>query len=208
VADWQTISSLATGAGTLVLALATFSAVRSANRSARIAEESLLTGMRPLLLPSLGDAAPQKVVWMDGHAVRLAAGRAVVEANDGVLYLAISVRNVGPGIALLHAWHPVADRVRDEPIDPADFRRLTIDLYVAGGGVGYWEGAIREPDDPARSFVEACVERREAFAIDLLYGDQAGGQRTVSRFSVLPTGDGGWYSQAARHWSLDRPAPR
>ena len=39
MADWQTISSLATAGGTLVLAVATFSAVRSANRSARIAEE-------------------------------------------------------------------------------------------------------------------------------------------------------------------------
>jgi hypothetical protein len=208
VADWQTISSLATGAGTLVLALATFSAVRSANRSARIAEETLLTGMRPLLLPSLADAAPQKVVWMDSHAARVAGGRAVAEAVDGVVYLAISVRNVGPGIALLHGWHPVADRLGDEPADPADFRRLTIDLYVAGGGVGYWEGAFRDPDDPLRPLLQTAVERHEPFAVDLLYGDQAGGQRTVSRFSVLPAGDEGWYSQAARHWNVDRPAPR
>ena len=36
--EWQTVSSLATGVGTLVLAVATFSAVRSANRSARVAD--------------------------------------------------------------------------------------------------------------------------------------------------------------------------
>jgi len=39
--DWVTISSLATAGGTLVLALATFASVRSANRSARVAEMAL-----------------------------------------------------------------------------------------------------------------------------------------------------------------------
>jgi hypothetical protein len=33
MADWATISSLATAAGTLVLAVATFASVRSSNRS-------------------------------------------------------------------------------------------------------------------------------------------------------------------------------
>ena len=49
VADWVTISSLATAAGTLVLATATFASVCSANRAARVAEESLLAATRPLL---------------------------------------------------------------------------------------------------------------------------------------------------------------
>ena len=44
--------------------------------------------------------------------------------------------------------------------------------------------------------------------IDLLYGDQQGGQRTISRFTVLPATDDGWYAQVARHWNLDRPDPR
>ena len=208
MADWQTVSSLATAGGTLVLAVATFSAVRSANRSARIAEESLLVGLRPLLLPSLGDAPPQKVLWVDRHAVRVEGGRAHVEEVDGVLYLALSVRNVGPGIALLHGWYPMPALSRDDPVGPADFRRLSVDLYVAGGGVGYWQSAVREADDPVRPALLAAVRDREPFAIDVLYGDQAGAQRIVSRFSVLPAGDDGWYSQAARHWNVDRPAPR
>ena len=52
MADWVTISSLATAGGTLVLAIATFSSVKSANRSARVAERALLAGMRPVLMPS------------------------------------------------------------------------------------------------------------------------------------------------------------
>jgi len=50
--DWATISALGTAGDTLVLAVATFALVRSASRSARAAEWSLLAGLRPLLLPS------------------------------------------------------------------------------------------------------------------------------------------------------------
>jgi len=46
--DWTTVASLATAAGTLVLAVATFAAVRSANQAARTAEHSLLANLRPL----------------------------------------------------------------------------------------------------------------------------------------------------------------
>jgi hypothetical protein len=50
MADWATISALATAGGTLVLAGATFASVRSANRAARAAENSMLAGLRPLLI--------------------------------------------------------------------------------------------------------------------------------------------------------------
>jgi hypothetical protein len=52
------------------------------------------------------------------------------------------------------------------------------------------------------------IRVREPFSVELLYGDQDGGQRTISRFTVLPAGDEGWYCQASRHWNVDRPAPR
>ena len=59
MADWVTISAIASAGGTLVLAAATFSSVKSANRAARVAEQSLLVGLRPLLLPSKLDDPPQ-----------------------------------------------------------------------------------------------------------------------------------------------------
>jgi hypothetical protein len=210
MADLQTIASFATASGTLVLAIATFSAVRSSHRSARIAEEALLTAMRPLLVPSLGDDPVQKVLWSDQHAVRLGGGRAVFEAAGDVMYLAMGLRNVGAGIALLHGWYPMPERafVNDPRADPDDFRRLSIDLYIAAGGAGYWEGAVREPDDPLRAAFSSALTERRPFTIDLLYGDQQGGQRTISRFTVLPAGDEDWYCQVAKHWNLDRPDPR
>ena len=113
------------------------------------------------------------------------------------------------GIALLHGWSPMAQlALSDVPHrEPDEFRRLTIDLFVPPGGSGYWEGAVREPDDPVRTGLTRVLAEREPFTIDILYGDQDGGQRTVSRFHVLPGGDG-WYCLASRHWNIDRPGPR
>ena len=74
MADWVTISSLATAGGTLVLAGATFASVRSANRAARVAERSLLAGLQPLLTTSHLEDTAQKVQFVDGripHSVLL-----------------------------------------------------------------------------------------------------------------------------------------
>ena len=209
--SWPTVSSLATAAGTLVLAVATFWAVRSSNRSARVAERALLLGIRPLLVVSRGSDPDQKVLWSDRYAVHLAGGRAVAEDRDGVIYLAMSLRNVGAGIALLHGWYPRPGRAAasDPHAEPADFRRLTIDLYIPASGIGYWEGAVRDPDDPLRLDLVRSLAERQPFTIDLLYGDQEGSQRTISRFTVLPVSDEkAWFCQVARHWNLDRPDPR
>jgi hypothetical protein len=211
MATWQTISSLATAFGTLVLAIATFSAVRSSNRSARIAEQALHAGLRPLLVPSRSADPDSKVLWSDRHVVRLSGGRAVFEEQDGVIYLAMGLRNAGAGIALLHGWYPwpTWQPGRVPPADLSEFRRLIIDLYVPPGDAGYWESAIRDDADEMRPALLKALADREPITIDLLYGDQDGGQRMISRFAIMPHSiDDGWYCQAARHWHLDRPAPR
>jgi hypothetical protein len=210
MADWQTISALATAGGTLVLAVATFSAVRSSNRSARIAEQALLAGLRPLLLPSLAGAPVQKVLWSDRHTARVEGGRAVCEDIDGVIYLAIGLRNVGAGIALLHGWYPRPDQALfgDPPADADDFRRLGVDLYIGPGESGYFESAVRDVNDPVRLPFKTAIGDREPFTIDLLYGDQDGGQRTISRVTVLPAQEDLWYTQVSKHWNVDRPDPR
>jgi hypothetical protein len=45
-------------------------------------------------------------------------------------------------------------------------------------------------------------------SIDLLYSDQVGGQRTISRFIVSPIGDDGWLASVGLHWNLDAASPR
>jgi hypothetical protein len=42
----------------------------------------------------------------------------------------------------------------------------------------------------------------------VLYGDHQGGQRVVSRFSLLPVADDKWLATVAKHWNVDRPDPR
>src|SRR5215471_4558573 len=101
MADWPTIASLATAAGTLVLAAATFAPVRSANRAARTAERSLLAGLRPLFFSSRLQDAEQEVGWQDEDCVRGGGERAVIEEIDGTIYMAASLRNAGSGIGVL-----------------------------------------------------------------------------------------------------------
>ena len=179
MADWVTISSLATAGGTLVLAAATFASVRSANRSARVAEQALQVGLRPLLMPSRLEDPLIKVLWVDGHYSRLEGGRAAVEVKDGVVYLAVSLRNVGSGMAVLHGWHPSPERLRgDEPhADPDRFRRHTRDLYVPAGDVGFWQGAFRDPNEPGYDAICQAVQTSRQLTVELLYGDHEGGQR-------------------------------
>jgi hypothetical protein len=209
MADWSTISALATAGGTLVLAVATFASVRSANSAARTAERTLQAGLRPLLFPSRFDDPVQKITWIDDHLTKLTGGRAAVEVTDHVIYLTMSLRNVGSGIAVLHSWYPLTDRdTALRPPAPDTFRRLTRDLYVPPGDIGFWQGAIREPDDPRREPLTRAIAAREPVFIDLLYGDLEGGQRTVTLFTLTPADAESWLCSVARHWNLDRADPR
>jgi hypothetical protein len=155
--DWPTISSLVTGAGTLVLAVATFAAVRSANRSARIAETALQEQRRPLLAQSRLEDPLQKLMFVDEHWVSAAGGRAAAEHVDGSVYLGISLRNVGSGLGVCQGWtvRPGLNTSRTSPTPAAsdEFRVQTRDLYIPAGDIGMWQGALRHPDDPDRAAV-------------------------------------------------------
>jgi hypothetical protein len=221
MADWATISSLATAGGTLVLATATFSSVRSANRSARIAERAFQVGMRPVLFHSNLDDSVQKIGWGDQHRASLRGGQAVVDHVDGVIYLAMSLRNGGSGIAVIWGWRieaaPVLEhatmpdsdppRTLFERPDPDTFRPQGRDLYVPASAVSFWQAAMRTADDPDRDAVLDAIDRGNPLAISLLYGDHEGGQRTISLFIVSQWSEV-WLCSVGRHWNLDRGDPR
>jgi hypothetical protein len=210
VADWVTISSLATAGGTLVLAAATFASVRSANRAARVAEQALMVGLRPLLVPSRLDDLDQGVGFADGRWLRLSGGSGFAESTAEAVYLAISLRNVGSGIAVLHGWRFAVDRDPrpDDAPEVDEFHRLSRDLYVPVGDVGFWQGTFRDPAAADFRSASDAVAGRSYLTIDLLYGDHEGGQRMISRFGMTPRDDGGWIVSVARHWYIDHPAPR
>jgi hypothetical protein len=209
--DWATISALATGLGTLVLAIATFAAVRSSNRSARIAEAALQEQRRPLLAPSRMEDPRQKIMFMEGHWVSAEGGRAAVEHIDGMVFLAISLRNVGSGMAVLQGWAARAGQRMSGSypthVPLEDFRLQSRDLYVPAGDVGMWQGGLRNPEDSVRAEVADAIEAGRQLTVELLYSDQVGRQRTISRFGLIPAGDM-WLASLTRHWYLDWEGPR
>jgi hypothetical protein len=214
--NWETASALSTGVGTLVLAVATFGSVRSANRAARTAERSLQQGLRPLVFPSRASDETLKVSFVDRHWVLVPGGQGTVEISPDVVYLTLSLRNVGSGLAVLDSWHVLGDSdsqgQNPEHAPLAEFRRLTRDLFIPPGDIFFWQGALRDRADPVIEGVVRAVKDESALIIELLYGDEEGGQRTITRFRVLAhrTDDGAliWLSTVSRHWNIDRADPR
>jgi hypothetical protein len=216
MADWATISSLATAGGTLVLAVATFQAVRSSNRSARIAEIALQEQRRPLLAGSRFNVDPeQKIMFVDEHWVHVDGGFARAENVDGVIYLVMSLRNFGSGIGVCQGWAVRAGlrRTDTDHVPEHELRTQTRDLYIPAGDVGLWQGAIRERSDPGHDEVARAIAQHEPITVELLYSDQVGAQRTISRFTLVPVrrddaDEAMRLISTARHWYLDRAGPR
>jgi hypothetical protein len=88
------------------------------------------------------------------------------------------------------------------------FRRLTRDIYVPAGDLGFWQGAFRDDTDPVFAAARDAITERRYMTVDLLYGDHEGGQRTVTRFALIPDSEDKWLASASRHWNLDRADPR
>jgi len=216
MADASTIASLATAAGTTILAVATYSSTRSANRAARTSEHILQAGLRPVLFNARPQDPPQKVGYADDHWVMLRDGMAAAQEHQERLYLSIPLRNVGAGLAVLHSSYvwPRRAGLEDEPPAVEDFRRLSRDLYVPAGDVSFWQTAVREPHDPLYAPLRSAIANDQGITVDLLYGDHEGGQRTITRFYLPPRSQPGgeepWLRicSTSRHWNLDRQDPR
>jgi hypothetical protein len=220
MADWVTISSLATAGGTLVLAVATFSSVKSGTRSARLAERSLLAGVQPVLIPSREDDAPERIRFGDGQVLRVSGHGGALELaeENGNLYMAIALRNGGAGLAVIHGWRIEAQgdsrlealrAGRFEAPEADSFRRQQRDLYIPAGYTGFWQGAIRDRQDADYASVRSAAESREPVLVDLMYGDHEGGQRTIARFTISPWEElDGERADVVRYWNVDRDDPR
>jgi hypothetical protein len=216
MADTSTIASLATAGGTLILAVATFSSTRSANRAARVSEQALKVGLRPVLFNARPQDPPQKVGYIDDHWLVLREGLAAVQASEENLYLAIPLRNVASGLAVLHGWHiwPQRADATMPPLASDEFRRLQRDLYVPAGDVSFWQAALRDSGDPLYGPLREAILAGTGISVDVLYGDHEGGQRTITRFFLTPRSHAPdderwlWMCSTSRHWNLDRDDPR
>jgi hypothetical protein len=200
------VASLATAGGTLVLAVATFVSTRSANRSARVAEKSLQLQLQPVLMATRPDDPPEAVTFFDGVVLMAPGGSAVLEERDGNLYLALAVRNVGTGLAVLRAGHVAIIDFANEVWPPAAelFRPLQRDIYIPPGDQGFWQIAVRTDDDPFRAPLAAAVADRQSLVVTIGYGDHLGGHPTWTRFGVTPGTDGSWITTVNRHAGITR----
>lgn len=206
----EVIASITTAGGTLVLAVATYFSTRSANSASRVAERALLVGLQPVLMHGRLDDPMQKVGFSDQHWVHFKGPGAAFEVGTDAIYLAIAVRNAGAGIAVLQGWRPTSRRDPADQSQPSldEFRMQTRDLYIPAGDVGFWQGAFRDMMAPDYPEYEAAARNRQPITVDLLYTDLHGGQRTITRYGVLPAGDDAWISTVARHWVIDGISPR
>jgi hypothetical protein len=206
-----------TSIGTLVLAGATFAAVRSSNRSARVAERALLVGLRPVLTPSRPEDPSEQVQFADGRVFEVGGGLAMVRCEQGVIYLAVPLRNVGAGIALLRGYHieaETAQRVAQDPLgqarhrrgdqapDPSTFSEQQRDLFVASGSLGFWQAALRDHDEERYERTRDAIGTAGRITVDLLHTDHEGGQPTIARFVLLPGADERWRCDVTRYWSV------
>ena len=192
--------------------MATFGSTRSANRASRVAERALLANLRPVLVNAqIGDPV-QKIGFADQHWIRLEGPQAAFDVSDPdddgrAIYLAFSVRNVGSGIAIRQGWYPTPERILSTGGHPPTerFRAQTRSLYVPPGGVGFWQGALRDPEEPVFTEFAKAAANRVPVTIDLLYTDMNGGQHTITRMSVTPVshaGQDGWLASIGKHWLL------
>ncbi len=193
-----------------MLAIATFSSVRSANRSARVAERSLLAGLRPVLIPSREDDPGQLVRFGDGQLLTIASHGAAIEVGPESVYMGMGVRNGGTGLAVIHGWRVQgAERSGSTAPDLAEFNRQQRDLYIPADDTGFWQGAIRDRGDPANQEVRDAVGAGGRLLVDVLYGDYEGGQRAIARFSLGQDGNTeGYRTEVVRYWNVDREDPR
>jgi hypothetical protein len=205
MADTSTIASLATAGGTLVLAIASFSSTRSANRSARIAERALDLGRRPVLIPAHEWDVAERVPFGDREIVQLRGGYAAVEERGSNLYFAAPLRNVGTGLGVLTSWRLRAgSKHATELPDVETFVEQSRHLYVPARDLGFWQGAIRvgDTDRGDADELRRAIETGERITLHLRYADQDGGHDTVSGYSLLPDENGDWLFSIIKHWQI------
>ena len=115
---------------------------------------------------------------------------------------------ISRGTRLLESAEPTPSPVGTEP-SLKEFRRQQLDLYIPAGDTGYWQGALRDPEEAGYAEIREAIDDQRGIWIDLLYGDYEGGQRTIVRIGVSPWPEtDGQRAYVLRYWNVDREDPR
>ena len=170
-----------------------------------------------MLTPSRREDPEEPVQFADGRVFEVGSGRAMLHRDQAAIYLAVPLRNVGSGIALLRGYRleaEAAEGIAEDPRgiarhrrgdaapDPAAFAEQQRDLYIPSDAVGFWQAALRDPAESLYGRVQGAIDGGGRLTVDLFYTDHEGGQPTITRFVLLP-GDGErWRCDVTHHWSI------
>ena len=135
-------------------------------------------------------------------------GLASVELEDGRFYFVLPLRNVGAGIAVLHAWRVVPNALRSDELPDVDALppRSCVTSTSPRGEVGFWQAALREsttrcakawttPTPPASGSSSTC-----STAITRAAARRHPLRADAGRRELDP--------RVKRHWRLDGVNPR
>ena len=163
-----------------------------------------------MLIPSREEDSHERVRFGDGVVLTVPGHGGAIDLVENKVYMAIALRNGGSGVAVIHGWRvEPRERTNSERPELSAFRRQMRDLYIPASETGFWQGAIRESDDPDHARIANAAEQRERVMIDLLFGDHEGGQRTIARFAISAWPEvEGERAEVLRYWNVDREDPR
>ena len=81
-----------------------------------------------------------------------------------------------------------------------------------GNGVGMWQGALRNPQDPMRAALARAIDEHAQITVELLYSDLTGQQRAITRFGLVQitteSGERIRVASMSRLWFMDFDGPR
>ena len=186
-----------------MLAIATFASIRSANRSARIAEAAFRANLRPVLVTSrLDDPDPEDP--LDGQPLGAAGGRPGHRRARRRQHLygdfapqrragARGARSGGPSARVDEARHGPAP---DNPTSSGGRRGTSTSPRTTSGSGRRRSGS---PTDPDYAWLCARTSRqRSRSPSNCSTATHEGGQRTITRFGMIPyqiDGRREWYPQ-------------
>ncbi len=162
-------------------------------------------------IPSREEDPVERIAFGDQVRLTVPGHGGAVSAEKGNAYMAIALRNGGTGLAVIHGWRVEVSETTAGATAPGldEFRRQQRDLYIPAGETGFWQGAIRDHDDPQLQAVRRAAEGGARVMVDLLYGDYEGGQRTITRFGINPWPEiEGERAEVLRYWNVDGADPR
>ena len=214
MADWTTISALATAGGTLALAVATYSAGAVGATFRRASPRSTRQiGLRPVLMASRLQDPPEKVGWVDDHWAKVQGGRPCRGRRREHRSSPGRCATSAPASRCSRDGGPSAERRlrRAVPADSStssrtpDSGRRARDLYIPAAMSASGRERCGTRDDDAYSTccgpssTRAAHDRRTCSTRD----HEGGQQRDQPLRHCLPGQDSGWHVSAiVRHWNL------